>query len=86
MAADITLTPRLLYLEDLATTSNASGETASVTVLGEAVNPVTLNKIPVVLLTDFTQAANDGAAATAGVTVGEVYYSTTLSNLKTRMT
>jgi hypothetical protein len=86
MATDITLTPRLIYLEDVATTANASGETANVNVLGAAVNPVALNKIPVVLLTDFTQAANDVAAGVAGVAVGFVYYNTTSSALKTRMT
>jgi hypothetical protein len=86
MASDITITPRKLYLEDVATTTNPSGETASVNVLGEATNPVTLNKLALVLLTQFTQAANDAAAATAGVSLGEVYYSTALSALKARMT
>jgi len=83
---DITLTPRAIYLEDLAVTTNASGETASVTVLGEATNPQTLNKIALIQLTDFGQYVNDAAAAAGGVAVGEIYYSTTLSNLKTRMT
>jgi hypothetical protein len=75
----VTITPRKIYLEDLATTSNASGETASVTVAGEASNPQTLNKIALLLLTDLTQAANDAAAAAAGVAVGQVYYNTTNS-------
>lgn len=86
MATDITLTPRLLYLEDLATTTNASGETESVTVLGEPSNPVLLHKIPAVLLTAFTQAANDSAASAAGVQLGEIYYNTTASKLYARRT
>jgi len=86
MAADVTLTPRLICLEDLSTTTNPSGATVSMTVLGAPINPVTLNKLALVLLTQFTQAANDGAAATAGVGLGFVYYSTTSSALKARMT
>lgn len=86
MATVITITPRLLYLEDLAVTSNPSGETASVTVAGEVVNPQTLNKVAVLLLTEYTQAANDVAAAAAGVPVGGHYWNTTTSFPHTRMT
>lgn len=85
MPTDVTLTPRLIYLEDVATTTNPSGETASVTVLGAAVNPVTLNKLALVLLTQFGQYVNDAAAAAGGVPVGGLYYSTTYSKLHTRM-
>ena len=84
MATDITLTPRKIYLEDLATTTTQAGETEAVTVLGAAVNPVTLNKLALVLLTQFTAAANDVAAAAAGVALGEVYYNTTASKLYSR--
>jgi hypothetical protein len=86
MPTAITLTPRLLYKEDIAFTTNPSGETASVTVLGAPTNPNTLNKVPAVLLTMFTQAANDAAAAAAGVNVGQIYYHTGEGGLHTRMT
>ena len=85
MAADVTLTPRLICLEDLSTTTNPSGATVSMTVLGAPINPVTLNKIAVVLLTQFTQAANDGAAATAGVNIGELYFHTGDAQLHARL-
>jgi len=83
MPTDITLTPRLLYKEDLALTTTVTGETANVTVLGAGTQ--TLNKIPMVLFTQFTVAANDVAAAAAGVAVGQVYV-TASSVLRTRLT
>lgn len=83
MPTDITLTPRLLYKEDLALTTTVTGETASVTVMGAGTQ--TLNKIPMVLFTQFTVAANDGAAAVAGVAIGEVYV-TSGAKLRTRLT
>jgi hypothetical protein len=79
------ISARLIYLEDLSTTTSPTGATASVNVLNAATNPQTLHKIPVVLLTQFTVAANDGAAAAAGVAVGQVYV-TSLGVLHTRMT
>ena len=86
MADILTGTPRPLYLEDLAVTTDPDGETASVTVYGAPINPNTLHKIAVVLYTAFQQAANDVAAAAAGVAVGTVYYNTTTSTRKARMT
>lgn len=83
MPTDITLTPRLIYKEDLSLTTNPAGETASVTVLGAGAQ--TLNKIPMVLLSQFTIAANDVAAAAAGVDVG-VCYVTAAGVLRTRLT
>lgn len=84
MPDSITLTPRKIFLEDLSTTTNASGATASVTVLGTGA--VTLNKLALVLLTQFTQAASDAAAAGAGVNLGQIYYNTTDSKLHARLT
>jgi hypothetical protein len=83
MPTDITLTPRLLYKEDLALTTTVTGETASVTVLGAGAQ--TLNKIPMVLFTQFTVAANDVAAAGAGVNQGEIYV-TAAGKLRARLT
>ncbi len=82
----VTITPRKIYLEDVATTTTASGETASVNVAGEASNPQTLHKLALVLLTQFTAAANDAAAAADGVALGQVYYNTTASALYARRT
>lgn len=84
MADVLTGTPRKLYIEDLDLTTAPSGATASVTVLGEASNPQTLNKIDMVRLSQFTQAANDAAAAALGVALGECYYNTTASKLYAR--
>lgn len=84
MPSAITLTPRLIYIEDLALTTDPAGETASVTVLGAAGNPQTLNKIDMVRMSQFTIANNDAAAAIAGVAVGKVYI-TSAGVLQTRM-
>jgi len=86
MPADLTLAPRLICLEDLSITTNPSGATVSMTVLGAPINPVTLTKLALVLLTSFTQAANDGAAATAGVALGELYYHVGDAQLHARLT
>lgn len=82
MPTDITLTPRPLYKEDLALTTTPTGETASVTVLGAGTQ--TLNKIPMVLMTQYTVAANDAAAAAAGVALGECYI-TAAGKLRARL-
>lgn len=69
-----TLTSRLIYLEDLATTVNPAGaaETAQV-FTGAGATAVTVNRIPVVLMTHYEVADNDVAAAALGVAVGECY-------------
>jgi hypothetical protein len=85
MADVITVTPRKLYLEDLAVTALQAGETASVNVAGAVGNPQTLNKIAVVLYTAYSPYANDAAAAAGGVPVGGHYYNTTTSFMHTRM-
>ncbi len=87
MPADITITPRRFYLEDIDYTTDPTGvQTASVNVLGAPANPVTLTKPSLYLLTDLTQAANDAAAAVAGVPIGGHYWSTTYNAPHTRMT
>ena len=85
MAESLSITPRKLCIEDLDLTTTATGETVSANVLGALGNPQTLNKIDMVRLTQFTVAANDVAAAGAGIAVGEIYYSSTLTGLATRM-
>ena|ERR1039457_5848350 len=71
-----TVTPRPIGIEDLAVTLTPSGDTFSATVLG--VGPgQTLTKIPITLLTQLKSAANDTAAAAAGVNAGQVYMNTT---------
>jgi hypothetical protein len=86
MPSDVTVTPRLICLEDVSVTTNPSGETVAMNVLGAAGNPQTLNKLALMLLTSLTQAANDAAAATAGVALGELYYCTGDSKPHSRLT
>jgi len=78
------LTPRPIYLEDLAATAVPGTQTTD-TVLGVG-SGQTVTKIPITLLTQLVAAASDAAAATAGVPVGGVYFLTTTSTLHTRMT
>lgn len=84
MPASVTVTPRLIALEDLATTVVPSGDTFTDTVLGSGTQ--TLRKIPITLLSQLVGAANDAAAAGLGVGIGDCYYSTTRLRLVTRMT
>lgn len=86
MPSDATLGPRKIYIEDLELTTVAAGETGQEDVLGASGNPQTLNKVDMVRLTQFTVAANDAAAASGGVNVGEIYYNSTNSKLHARMT
>lgn len=79
----VTVTPRPIYLEDLAVSTSPSPTPVSEYVGGVGTTPLT--PISMVLYSAFTQAANDSAAATAGVSVGYIYYNTTTSALKTRM-
>lgn len=84
MANAVSVTLRPIYVEDLAATTVPTGDTVSENVLDQG--PTTLNKIPITLLTQLTQAANDAAAASAGVPVGKAYYDSTLRVLAVRMT
>lgn len=79
------VSPRLIYLEDLATTANPDGEQEPVYVMGEASNPVNLTRIPLVLLTQFVKASNDSDAESKGVPLGGIYYNTTTNRLHARI-
>lgn len=86
MPESLSMTPRKICIEDLELTTTATGATVSANVLGALGNPQTLNKIDMVRLTQFTVAANDVAAAAAGISTGQIYYNSTESGLHTRMT
>jgi len=83
MPSSVTLTPRPACLEDLSLTTNPSGEITSQYVAG--VGTVDLHKIAAVLYTAFGQYANDAAAGVGGVPIGCLYFSTSLSLLKVRL-
>jgi hypothetical protein len=85
MADSVVVTPRQLYVEDMVITTVPTGDTDTVTVLGAAGSQA-LNKVPIKLLTQLVQAANDAGAAAGGVAIGDCYYSTTTTRLRTRMT
>lgn len=82
----VTLTPRPIYKEDCALTISPTPVVTSANVLtaGGSV-PATVHQMDVVFYSSFTVAANDVAAAAAGVAVGQVYV-TGSSILQTRMT
>jgi hypothetical protein len=77
------LTPRPIYMEDLAVGTIPGTQTTAV-ILG--LGSATVTYIPLTLLTQLVVATNDAAAATAGVAVGSSYINSTLGNvLHTRM-
>lgn len=78
-----TITPRLIALEDLNTTTLPAGEAYSAEVLGAGTT--TLHKLALVLLTQFGQYASDSAAAAGGVALGEIYYQTGANKLHARL-
>lgn len=79
----VTLTPRLIYKEDLAT-SSVRGASEDVSVLGAGTT--TLNKVDAIFLSDLTAALDDAAARDAGVGLGELYYNTATGKPKARLT
>ncbi len=85
MAVAITLTPRLLYKEDMSLATVPTGLSTTDTVL-TTTGPQTLSvtKLDIVFYSSFTIAANDVAAAAGGVGVG-VVYCTPAGVLRTRM-
>lgn len=83
MPSSVTITPRKLFKEDLQLTTSPSAAASNQTVLG--LGTVALSPIDAVLYSAFSQALNDSAAASQGVAVGEIYYNTTTSKLKARM-
>lgn len=82
MPGVIQISPRKIHKEDLATTTTR-GETAVENVMG--LGSTTLTKVDAIFLSDLTAAADDAAAATAGVGVGYLYFNTTTSLPKVRM-
>lgn len=84
MPSIVTLTPRLLYAEDLALSTSNAPATVDKEVMG--VGTVPLTPISAVLYSTFHSYANDAAAAAGGVPVGGLYYSSTYSTLHVRMT
>ena len=77
-----TITPRLIYKEDLAL-STIPGQTETVTVAGLGAVPLT--KIDAILLSSLVSAVSDGGAASAGVGLGDVYYCSATGKLRARM-
>lgn len=82
MPGSVTINPRKIYVEDIDFTTTR-GETTSATILGAGSQTVT--KVDVYRLSDLTAAANDAAAASAGVIIGQHYYNTTYNKPWTRM-
>ena len=83
MADVITLTPRKIQKEDINLTTT-TGSTRSATVLGAG--SVTVTDLDAILIGDLTLAANDTAAATAGVNLGCLYRTgTTLATVRARL-
>lgn len=77
------ITPRKIYIQDLALTTDPDGETETVPVMG--LGNTEVNKIDMLRFSQFGQYADDGAAAGGGVEVGQLYYNTTNSKLHVRM-
>jgi len=84
MPAAITITPRLIYKEDLALSTENAPATVSVTVGG--IGTANLTPLTPLLLDSLHSYANDAAAAAGGVPVGGPYYSSTYNQLHIRMT
>ena len=83
MPSIVTISPRPIYLEDLAVSTSNAPATVSEEVMG--VGTVPLTPISAVLYSAFTSYANDAAAAAGGVLVGQLYYNSTHSALHVRM-
>lgn len=81
--AFLTVTPRPIYLEDLAVSTSQAPATVSEYVGG--VGDTNLTPIAVVLYSAFSSYANDAAAAAGGVPVGGLYFSSAYNTLHTRM-
>ena len=84
MSSIVTITPRPIYLEDLAVSADFSPTPVNEEVMG--VGTVPLTPIPVMLYSDLHSYADDTAAAAGGIGVGYQYWNSTTSLPKTRMT
>lgn len=83
MPSSLTITPRPIYLEDLALSTENDPDQVDAVVGG--VGTVPLTPITAVLYSAFGAYANDAAAAIGGVGVGYQYYNTGTNLLKVRM-
>jgi hypothetical protein len=82
----ITLTPRPIFKEDCSLTISPVPVTTSANVLTASGSvPATVHAMDIVFYSSLVVAANDAAAAAAGVAVGQLYV-TGSSVLQTRMT
>ncbi len=84
MPDSATVISRPIYQEDIALTTNYTPVTVTETVMG--LGPTALTPLNCIRYSDLTRAADDVAAAAAGVAVGEVYMVTATGKLRARMT
>lgn len=84
MPASLTLTPRKIFLEDLNVTTSQAPTPSNQYVAG--VGTVPLTPIAAVLYSAFGAYTNDSTASSGGIALGQVYYNTTISALKARLT
>lgn len=73
-----------IYKEDMTLATAPNPATVNVEVMNVGTVPMT--PCDMVVYSSFGSYASDGAAATGGVLVGEIYWSTATSKLKVRMT
>lgn len=83
MPSIVTISPRSIYIEDLALSTSNAPATVNEEVMG--VGTVPLTPISAVLYSAFSSYANDVAAAAGGVLVGQIYWNSTNSALHVRM-
>ena len=84
MPSILTLTPRPIYVEDLALSISNAPATVNQEVKGVGVVPLT--PISAMLYSDLHPYADDAAAAAGGIGIGYHYWNSTTSLPKTRMT
>jgi len=83
MPAAITITPRLIFKEDLSLSTSQAPATVNVEVGGVGVVPLT--PLTPILIDSLGSYADDSAAASGGVGVGYQYFNSTANLPKTRM-
>ena len=84
MPSIVTISPRPIYLEDLAVSTSNAPATVNEEVMG--VGTVPLTPISVMLYSDLDPYASDAAAAAGGIGGGYHYFNTSTNLPKTRMT
>lgn len=83
MPSIVTIIPRKIFLEDLHISTSNAPATVDQEVAG--VGTVPLTPISVMLYSDLHPYADDSAAAAGGIGVGYMYWNSTTSLPKTRM-